>query len=101
MPLPVLVSPKPVPETTPDRVSCVPLTATVLAPPKVTVPAKLLVPVDVAKVPPLSATASVPTTTPRKSRVAPLSTVTPPALVPSAVSLVKASVPALTVVVPE
>ena len=95
-----MVSPNPLPETTPERVSCVPLTATVLAEPKVTVPAKLLLPVDVASVPPLSTTASVPTATPCKSSVAPLATVTPPALVPSPVSVVKASVPALTVVAP-
>ena len=100
LPLPVLVRPKPTPDTTPDKVSCVPATLAVLSALMATVPDKLLVPVEVAKVPPLSVMASAPTAAPRRSRVAPLATVVPPAVVPNPDALVMAKVPADIVVVP-
>ena len=55
-PAPVLLRPKPVPDTTPDRVNCVPETSAVLSASMVTAPDRLLVPVEVASVPPLSVT---------------------------------------------
>ena len=60
MPAPVLLIPKTLPPSlmTPDSVSCVPSTATVLVAPNVTAPAKVLVPVLVASVPPFTVTAS-------------------------------------------
>ncbi len=99
LPLPVLVNPKP-PDTMPDRVNCVPATLAVLPAVMATVPDKLLVPVEVAKVPPLSVMASAPIAAPCKSSVAPLATVTPPAVVPKPVALLVARVPALMVVAP-
>jgi hypothetical protein len=61
VPAPVLVSVL-LPEVTPDKVNCVPPTLTVLLAAKATVPHKLLVPVDAAKVP-LKVNASEPTVT--------------------------------------
>ena len=61
VPAPVLVS-VPLPEVTPDMVNCVPPTLTVLAAANETLPDKLLVPVDAAKVP-LKVNASEPTVT--------------------------------------
>ena len=87
------------PEVTPDKVNCVPPTLTVLLAAKATVPDKLLVPVDAAKVP-LKVNASAPTVTFCRSRVAPLATVVPAAVVPKPASLLTAKVPALTVVGP-
>ena len=100
LPLPVLVRPKPIPDTTPDSVNCVPATLTLLSALMATVPDKLLVPVEVAKVPPWSVMASAPTATPCKSSVAPLATVVPAAVVPNPDALVMAKVPADTVVAP-
>ena len=64
VPVPVLVNVLLVaePETTPDRLNCVPSTFTVLAAARLTEPDKLLVPVDTAKVP-LKVNASVPMVT--------------------------------------
>ena len=59
-------------------------------------PLKLDVPVEAAIVPPFSVMASALTATFCKSNVAPLATVTPPAVVPRPVALVTAKVPALT-----
>ncbi len=98
VPTPVLVS-VPLPEVIPDKVSCVPSTFTVLAAARLTEPDKLLVPVDAAKVP-LKVNASEPTATFCRSRVAPLATVVPAAVVPKPASLLTAKVPALTVVGP-
>ena len=100
LPLPVLVRPNPIPDTTPDSVNCVPVTLTALSAFMATVPDKLLVPVEVAKVPPLSVRASAPRVTPLRSSVAPLVTVAPPATSPKPAALVMAKVPADTVVVP-
>ena len=100
LPVPVLVRPKPTPDTTPDKVSCVPATVAMLLAVMVTAPDKLLLPVDADKVPPLSVIASAPTVTPCKSRVAPLATVVPAAVVPKPAALVIAKVPAETVVPP-
>ena len=100
MPLPVLVMPKPVPEIMPDSVNCVPATLTVLFAPSATVPLRLDVPVLVAIVPPFTVSASAPTVIFRRSNVAPLATVTPPAVVPNPVAFVTASVPAFTVIAP-
>ena len=100
-PAPDLVSPKVAPLTMPPRVSCVPPTFRVLEAPSVTAPPRLLVPVDVASVPPLSARVSAPTRTLRRSSVAPLATVVPAAVVPRPAASVTASVPAVTVVAPE
>ena len=99
-PAPDLVRPKFTPLMIPLKVSCVPATLSVLAAPRVTAPDRLLVPVEVASVPPLSVRASVPTTTPRRSSVAPLATVVPAAVVPRPAASVMASVPAETVVAP-
>ena len=85
----------------PSSVSCVPVTASVLEAPNVTAPARLLVPVEVISEPPLSATASAPTSASRRSSTAPLATVVPAAVVPKPASSVTASVPAETVVAPE
>ena len=98
VPAPVLVSVL-LPEVIPDKVNCVPATLTVLAAAIETLPEKLLVPVDAAKVP-LKVNASVPTVTFCRSSVAPLATVVPAAVVPKPASLLTAKVPALTVVVP-
>ena len=65
-----------------------------------TVPDKLLVPVEVAKVPPFKVMASAPMVTACKSSVAPLATVVPAAVVPNPEALVIAKVPADTVVAP-
>ena len=100
VPLPVLVNPNPVPEMTPVKFSEVPATLKVLLEPKEMVPDRLLLPVDAERVPPLRVTDSAPTVAPRKSSVAPLATVTPPAVVPKPVEVLSASVPALTVVAP-
>ena len=100
IPAPVLLRPKPVPDTTPDRVNCVPETSAVLSASMVTAPDRLLVPVEVASVPPLSVTASLPTATACRSKVAPLATVTPPAVVPKPAALLMARVPASMVVAP-
>ena len=100
LPLPVLVRSKPVPDTTPDKVNCVPATLTELLAVMVTPPDKLLVPVEVAKVPPWSVMASAPTAAPRRSSVAPLATATPPAVVPKPLAWLMARVPALMVVAP-
>ena len=100
-PEPVLVRPKVAPLTMPPRVSCVPPTFRVLEAPSETAPPRLLVPDDVASVPPLSARVSAPTSTPRRSSVAPLATVVPAAVVPRPVAAVMASVPTETVVDPE
>ena len=100
LPLPVLVRPKPIPDTTPDSVNCVPATLTALSALMATVPDRLLVPVDVEIVPPLMVKASAPTETPWRSRVAPLATVVPAAVVPNPDALVMAKVPADTVVAP-
>ena len=67
---------------------------------KLTAPDKLLAPVEANKLPPLKVTASEPTLTDRKSRVAPLATVVPPAISPKPAALVMAKVPADTVVAP-
>ena len=99
LPLPVLVRPYP-PDTTPDSVNCVPATLAALSALMVTVPDKLLVPVEVATVPPLSVMASAPTAAPRRSRVAPLATVVPAAVVPNPDAFVMAKAPAETVVAP-
>ena len=102
VPLPVALSAD-APATVPLRVSLVPLTLTVeLAPPRVTPPARLLVPVEVASVPVFcTVTASVVLyATFCKSSVAPPATVVPAAFVPSASFAVTASEPALTVVAP-
>ena len=99
-PEPVLVKPFP-PEMIPERVSCVPATENVLPlAPNEIAPLSELVPVEVAKVPPLMVTASSKTTTPCKSSVAPLAIVVPPAVVPRPVAFVMARVPAETIVVP-
>ena len=100
LPLPVLVRPKPVPDTTPDKVSCVPATLAVLLAVMVKAPDKLLLPVDADNVPPLSVMASAPIVTPLRSSVAPLATVVPPATSPKPALLVIAKVPAETVVAP-
>ena len=73
---------------------------TVVLAPKATVPDRLLVPVVAVSVPPFKVRASAPTVTPCKSSVAPLATLTPPALVPSPVAWLMANVPSLTVVLP-
>ena len=86
---------------TPDSVSCVPATSIVESAPSVRAPAKLLVPVLVLSVPPLSVTASaVEYATFLRSSTAPLATVVPPLVVPKALLTVTATVPALTVVAP-
>jgi hypothetical protein len=72
----------------------------VLFAPKLTAPDKEDVPVDADKVPPFKATASAPTATPCRSKVAPLATVVPPLVAPKPAALVTAKVPAETVVVP-
>ena len=98
MPLPVLVSPL-LPLMIPESVSCVPPTSMVELPPSATVPAKLLLPVLVLSVPPLSVTASVVEyATFWKSSTAPLATVAPPvpSHVPNALFAPTASVPAFT-----
>ena len=102
LPVPDFVSALEAPVTRPDIVNCeaLPATLMVLSAPSVTAPDKLLVPVVVANVPPFRAMASVPTTAPCKSRVAPLATVTPPAVVPRPVAWVMAKVPAVMVVAP-
>lgn len=99
MPLPVLVRPK-LPDTIPDKVNCVPATLEVLLALIVTVPDKLLLPVEVESVPPLRVMASVPTVTFCRSNVAPLATVVPLATSPKPAALVIANVPAETVVAP-
>ena len=88
------------PLTTPLRLSCVPVTSTVELAPSVTAPDRLLVPVLVRSVPPLTVTASAATATFCRSSTAPDATVVPAAVVPNALALLAASVPALTVVVP-
>ena len=85
---------------TPDSVSCVPPTSIVELAPSVTTPARLLVPVLVLSVAPLSVKASAPTVMFCKSSVVPLASVVPAAVVPKALALVAISLPALTVVVP-
>ena len=100
VPEPVFVMPTPVPEITPDNVNFVPVTAIVLSLPKVTAPLNELVPVLVINVPPFNVTASAPTLTPCKSKVAPLATVVPPAVVPNPLACVTTNVPPLIVVVP-
>lgn len=102
LPVPDFVSALETPVTRPEMVNCeaVPATLMVLSAPSVTAPDKLLVPVVVANVPPFRAMTSVPTVAPCKSKVAPLATVTPPAVVPSPVALVMAKVPDEMVVAP-
>ena len=99
VPVPVLLKPK-LPLTTPESVSAVPATSTVLSARSVTVPLWLLVPVLAWSVPPLRVNASAPMAMFCKSSVAPLLTVLPAALVPSALALVATRVPPLTVVTP-
>ena len=86
--------------TTPDKVSAVPGTDKVLAAPKLTAPAKLLLPVDTLSMPPFSVKASAPTVTPFKSSTVPLATVTPPALAPKPLLWVTSSVPLFSVTLP-
>jgi hypothetical protein len=101
VPEPLLVKPDP-PETTPERVSCVPETSNVLLAPSPTFPLRLLVPVLVFKVPPFRTISSAPTATPCKSNVATLATVVLfPAIVPRPLALLIANVPLLIVVLPE
>ena len=99
LPALVLVKPKP-PPTTPESVSAVPPTSTVLLPPSVMAPLKLLVPVLTLSVALLSVRASAPTAMFCRSNVVPLASVVPAAALPKALALVAISVPALTVVVP-
>ena len=88
------------PETTLDSVNPVPATDTVLSAPRLTVPDSELVPVLVARVPPLRVMASAPRAAPWRSSVAALATVVPPAVVPRPAALLTARVPAETVVAP-
>ena len=89
------------PETTPANVrSDEAETYTKLSADKVIAPDNELEPLLTLNVPPLTVIVSAPTVTPRKSSVAPLATVVPPAVSPRPVALVIANVPALTVVVP-
>jgi len=78
----------------------VPVTSMVLSEPSDTVPERVLVPVLVFSVPPLSIMASAPTLTPWRSRLAPLATVVSASVVPNAAAFESPSVPALTVVAP-
>ena len=100
LPVPSKASPKVLPVTTPLSVSCVPVTFRALLAPSVTAPDKLLVPVEVAMVPPFRVMASALIATLRKSSVAPLATVVPAEVAPKPAALVMAKVPALTVVAP-
>ena len=85
----------------PESVNAVPVTFAKLFAPRVMFPAKRLVAELLAIVPPFRAIASaVLYVTFLKSVVAPLATVTPLAVVPSALLAVSVSVPALTVVAP-
>ena len=97
-PVPANARPCAFPDTTPESVSCVPATRSALSAPKVTVPDRLLLPVDAASVPPFRVMACVPSATPCKSNVEPLSTVVAP--LPSPLAWAIPSVPALTVVAP-
>ena len=85
----------------PDKVSCVPATENVLplAPSEIA-PLKELVPVDVAKVPPLMVSASAPKIRFCKSSVAALAMVVPASVVPKPDTLVTIRVPFETLVVP-
>ena len=100
LPVPDLVKPKLVPEITPESVSCVPATFTVLFAPKATVPLRLDVPVLVASVPPLIVSGSAATVIFCRSKVAPLATVVLPATLPKPVAFVTFTVPAEMVVAP-
>ena len=84
----------------PESVSCVPATSMVESAPRVTAPARLLVPVLVLSVPPLRLKTSAPTAMFWRSSVAPLATVVPAAVPPKALAFLAASVPALTAVRP-
>ena len=77
-----------------------PPTSTVLFASRLTVPLRLLVPVLVLRVPPLSVMASATPVTFCRSSVAPLATVVAPAVPPSALALLMARVPPLTLVAP-
>ena len=75
------------------KLSWAPLpTLTVVFALKVTAPSRLLLPVLAAKVPP-SVSASLTAATPRNSKVAPLATVVPVAVVPSPLALLTARMP--------
>ena len=102
-PVPVSARPWLLPVITPDSVSCVPTTSTLLSAPKLTGPDRLLTPVDADSVPPSRLMASAPTATACRSSVAPLATVVvapAPAVLPRPLASVTASLPSLTVVAP-
>ena len=98
VPAPVFVIPKP-PEITPERVKVSPVAAlSVLSAVNVMLPASELV--TSLKVPPAKVIFSAPIATLYRSKVAPLLTVVPPAVVPRPALLLMSKVPADTVVVP-
>ena len=100
MPAPNLVNPYE-PEMAPDNVKASELvTLMKLSAFKVMLPSKELV--ESLRVPPFKVIALAPTATLRRSKVAPLATVTiPPLLFPRPLSVVMAKVPALMLVSPE